>query len=135
MTNQEYIQNVLKTECNVYNPELACRTTNHNTLRLLHGAMGLATEAGELLDIFKKHIFYGKDIDKPNLIEEMGDACWYIAVICDVLGISLEEVMRINIDKLRVRFPNMFTETSAQNRDLDAERKILEQFIDSNKEE
>ena len=53
----------------------------HNTdqIRLFHGVLGLATESGEIADNVKKHLFYGKDADEPNLIEELGDILWYVA--------------------------------------------------------
>ncbi len=47
--------------------------------RLTHHALGYATEAGEILDVFKKHHIYGKPLDRVNLVEEIGDACWYLA--------------------------------------------------------
>jgi hypothetical protein len=56
--------------------------------RLLHGAIGLATEAGELLDSIKKSIFYHEDYDFVNLREEIGDCMWYLAVLCDELGLD-----------------------------------------------
>lgn len=96
------------------------------TRRLLHGAIGCGTEAGELLDQVKRHIFYGKDLDAVNVMEECGDLLWYIALTLDSVGYTLEEAMAHNIDKLRARYPKKFTEEAALNRDLVEERKILE---------
>ncbi len=93
---------------------------------LLHGAIGLATEAGELLDAIKRALYYGGTLDKPNLVEELGDLEWYMAVIRDALGVDQEEVQRINIAKLRARYPEKFTTEEAYNRDLDREREIVE---------
>ena len=93
---------------------------------LLHGAIGLATEAGELLDAIKRALYYGGTLDKPNLVEELGDLEWYMAVIRDALGVDQEEVQRINIAKLRSRYPEKFTTEEAYNRDLDREREIVE---------
>lgn len=93
---------------------------------LMHASIGMVTEAGEFLDALKKVLFYGKPLDKVNLIEELGDMMWYVAVACVELGVSLEDVMQINIDKLKARFPERFTTVAANNRNLDKERDVLE---------
>ena len=120
-----YISDVLRSENNDYDG-MSKRFHNKDVIRLLHGGMGISTEAGEFLDVLKKHIFYGKEIDYVNLSEELGDALFYIALCMDVLGISFEDVMEKNIEKLKARYPEKFTEDKAINRDLDTERKILE---------
>jgi uncharacterized protein YabN with tetrapyrrole methylase and pyrophosphatase domain len=61
-----------------------------------------------------------------NLAEEMGDLFWYIAVICDALEVSFEDVMERNIAKLKARYGDKFTEHAATNRNLEEERRILE---------
>lgn len=93
---------------------------------LLHGAIGIATEAGEMLDAVKRSLFYGAELDRTNLIEELGDLEWYMAVIRDAVGVTQEEVQRINIDKLRARYPEKFTQQHAFERNLDRERSVLE---------
>ena len=103
-------------------------------IRLLHGAMGLCTEAGELQDQLKRHLFYGKPLDGVNVAEEIGDALWYLALIANALNIDLEEIAERNIAKLKARYPAKFTEHDALNRDLDNERKILEELPSEKKE-
>ena len=98
-----------------------------NVDRLLHAGLGLATETGEFLDPLKKHFFYGKPIDEINLKEEIGDILWYCAIACDALGTTIDAEMLRNIAKLKARFPDKFTEEKANERDLDAERSVLEQ--------
>lgn len=105
---------------------MATRVAQDETLRILHGAIGCGTEAGELLDAVKRYIFYGKPIDRTNIIEELGDIEWYMAIIRDVLNVSQEEVQQLNISKLQKRFPEKFTEADAIDRDLQAERDALE---------
>lgn len=95
---------------------------------LIHGIIGKATEAGELLEALLacwSDIEAG-GIDRTNLMEELGDGQWYDAILAKALGFTFEEVQQINIAKLRARFPNRFTEYDAENRDLAAERQILE---------
>lgn len=96
------------------------------TRDLLHAAMGLATEAGELQDQLKRNIFYGKPLDIVNIQEELGDALWYIGMVCERLHFSMEKIMEQNIAKLRVRFPEKFTAENALSRDLNQERASLE---------
>jgi NTP pyrophosphatase (non-canonical NTP hydrolase) len=92
----------------------------------LHMALGMVTEAGEFADVYKKSLAYNKPIDYINLKEELGDMLWYIANFCTLQGWTMKEVMDINIKKLEARYPEKFTEDKAINRDLEAERKILE---------
>ena len=94
--------------------------------RAMHGIVGICTEAGELADVYKKHVFYGRALDAANVREEIGDICWYLAILCDTLGTTIEAEMDRNIAKLRQRYPERFTEESANVRDLEAERSVLE---------
>lgn len=95
-------------------------------VKLLHALMGICTESGELMDALKKHLIYGKPLDFVNLAEEAGDIEWYIALLLNVLGTTHSEIFTVNIEKLRLRYPNKFTEFDAINRNLPAERELLE---------
>lgn len=95
-------------------------------VRSLHVVLGLCSEVGEFADQLKKHIFYGKPLDVINLKEEIGDLDWYIALACDILKTTLSEIQATNIAKLRQRYPEKFTDENALERDLSAERAILE---------
>ncbi len=94
--------------------------------RIMHAMIGVCTEAGELQDMVKKHLIYGKPFDTVNVVEECGDLLWYIAVGLDACGVKMGDAMQRNITKLQLRFPDKFTEERALNRDLDAERAALE---------
>lgn len=94
--------------------------------RAMHGIVGICTEAGELADAYKKHVFYARDLDAANVREEIGDILWYLAILCDTLGTTIEAEMARNIAKLRKRYPERFTEDAANVRDLGAERIVLE---------
>lgn len=106
-------------------PEMLQRFQNPETIRILHAAMGLSTEAGELLDNLKKHLFYGKDIDKVNLMEEMGDLDWYLNLLCHSLDITMDVISLANVQKLAARYGGKFSEHRAVIRDL---RKELEEL-------
>lgn len=102
------------------------RATDPNTIRLLHAAIGIFTEAGEVLDALYGHIFSGSPLDLVNLFEEGGDVFWYMAILADALGVTFEQMQETNIAKLRARYPEKFNEGRATVRDLPAERQILE---------
>ena len=78
--------------------------------------MGLSGETGETVDIFKKHIYQGKDLDINDVIEEIGDILWYIANLCNVNKITMKECMESNVEKLRKRYPNGFSIKDALER-------------------
>jgi NTP pyrophosphatase (non-canonical NTP hydrolase) len=71
-------------------------------------------------------LFYGKPLDEVNLKEEMGDLFWYLAIMADTLGVSFEEIQERNIEKLKARYGEKFTDEKAINRNLETERSILE---------
>ena len=72
--------------------------------RKLLAAMGLAGEAGEVLEIWKKHLIMHKPLVRPHLVEEMGDVAWYYTLMMLENNITLEEILQGNMDKLRARY-------------------------------
>lgn len=83
---------------------------------LLNGALGLTGEAGEVADMVKKHIFHGHDLNLDELVKELGDVCWYLALLCTTINVSIEEVLTRNIEKLEERYPEGFSESASINR-------------------
>ena len=75
---------------------------------MLNGAMGLNGEAGEVIDILKKHIFQGHKLDTDHIAKELGDCLWYIAVCAKGAGYTLDEIAGMNKSKLRKRYPDGF---------------------------
>jgi NTP pyrophosphatase (non-canonical NTP hydrolase) len=75
---------------------------------LINGVMGLCGEAGEAIDIVKKHLAQGHELDREALIKELGDIAWYLAETAYALEVPLEEVLQRNIDKLKSRYPEGF---------------------------
>lgn len=82
----------------------------------LNASLGLSGEVGELNDMIKKAIFHGHVVSSKNIKKEIGDICWYIALMCDSFGYDLKEVMEMNIDKLKERYPEGFSEYLSQHR-------------------
>lgn len=127
LISDNYIKQAITTEVPIESAfkRMDC---NRTAFRILHGAIGMSTEAGELLDNVKKYVFYGKPIDTVNVQEEIGDTLWYIAIICHELNIkNFDDIMETNIEKLRIRYPEKFKEYDALNRNLGKEREVLEQ--------
>ena len=94
------------------NPELSKKDV------LINGVMGLCGESGEAIDIVKKHLHQGHELDKEKLAKELGDIAWYLAETAWALDIPLEEILQGNIDKLKKRFPEGFsTERSISRED------------------
>ena len=95
------------------------RTKNPELSReqiLINSAMGLCGEAGEFIDSIKKWYAHGHELDREHLIKELGDVAWYLAEAAEALDITLEEVLEKNIDKLRKRYPEGFSEENSKNR-------------------
>lgn len=90
--------------------------SNPALLQSLHAAIGISGEAGELIDAVKKSAMYGKPLDVQNVKEELGDICWYMALMLKSIGSSFEEVMQMNNTKLEERYPSGFSEKAAQVR-------------------
>ena len=84
---------------------------------LINGVMGLCGESGEAIDIVKKHLAQGHELDREKLIGELGDIAWYLAEVATVLDIDLEAVLIRNIEKLKARYPEGFDTTRSIQRD------------------
>ena len=87
-----------------------------SAIRLLQGVMGLNGETGEAVDILKKVLFQGHKFDKEHMARELGDISWYLALSADAIGYDLETIFQMNIDKLKVRYPNGFDIDKSLNR-------------------
>lgn len=96
---------------------LAQRTSNDDADKLLNGCMGMCGEAGECIDIMKKHRMQGHTLAADKLAEEIGDVLWYVAEAAAGLGMSLEEIAMLNIAKLRARYPQGFDAERSINRE------------------
>jgi NTP pyrophosphatase (non-canonical NTP hydrolase) len=93
---------------------------------LVHAMLGSVTEAAEMAEHVRDVLTGTKLLDKVNVIEEIGDVLWYLALGLRFSGSTFDQAFLINITKLRKRFPNKFTEAAAIERDLSAERAVLE---------
>ena len=106
MTINEYQDLAMKT----LNPELSRKDV------LINGVMGLCGESGEAIDIVKKWLAQGHELDKAKLAKELGDIAWYLAETAYALDIPLEDILQGNIDKLAKRYPEGFSAEQSKNR-------------------
>ena len=106
MTINEYQQLALRT----LNPEL------DNKDVLINGVMGLCGESGEVIDLVKKHLAQGHELDREQLAKELGDVAWYLAETAYAIGYPLEDILQMNIEKLLERYPEGFTTERSVNR-------------------
>lgn len=84
-------------------------------------AVGLAGEAGEVLELIKKGMFHQQGIDHQKMKKELGDVLWYVAALATDMGLTLEEIMQHNIDKLKARFPDGWKSDRSTFREGEAE--------------
>ena len=99
--------------------KLAMTTLNKEMSKkdmLINGVMGLCGESGEAIDIVKKHLAQGHELDREKLIKELGDIAWYLAEMATVLDIEMEEIFVKNIEKLKKRYPEGFDKEKSLNR-------------------
>ncbi len=80
---------------------------------LAHAVMGISGEAGELLDAIKKHVIYGKPLDRDNVVEEIGDLMFYVTALMNELVIMEEEVVLKNVEKLNKRYSEGYSDAAA----------------------
>ena len=114
---------------------LAVRTLNdlgNFKNNLVHMALGITGEAGEVADVIKKHYAYGKTLDVQHLVEEVGDIMFYLNGLLAEVDVEWSEVLELNIKKLEARYPDLrFNADHAINRDVNAEQKaMLAQALD-----
>ncbi len=106
MTINEYQKLAMVT----LNPELDKKDV------LINGVMGLCGESGEAIDIVKKHLAQGHELDKEELAKELGDVAWYLAETATAIGYDLDDIFQMNIDKLKKRYPEGFSVEKSVNR-------------------
>lgn len=90
---------------------------DNKKLLQLNWALGLSGEAGEIADLIKKGTFHGHELTRKDIIDECSDVMWYLSELLNLNDISMEEVMEYNINKLRERYPEGFSQEDSKNRD------------------
>ena len=101
--------------------KLSLRTANPGIRKgppiQLNWALGLCGEAGEAAEIVKKHYYHGHPVDYDGLEKELGDCLYYLSVFAHSFGLDLEQIALHNVEKLKKRYPERFSEERSRNRD------------------
>ena len=99
--------------------KLALRTLNKNLDKkdiLINSVMGLCGESGEAIDLVKKHLYQGHELDKERFGKELGDIAWYLAEAAHAINMDLDDVIKMNIEKLQKRYPDGFNQNNSIHR-------------------
>lgn len=116
----EHLKAILTEEMSLNDYQrLAQRTANPELTpmdKVRNGCYGLNGEAGECIDLIKKYEFQKHDFDNEKMIDELGDVMWYCAELASGLGVTLEDVAKHNVEKLRARYPEGFDKDRSVHR-------------------
>ena len=133
MNPSEYQKLAERTECDQSKSSirLAEWKIDRVPVRANHAVVGMTGEVGEIASILQKWLYYGKydevepvdrfDTLRALLSDEAGDLLWYVAQLLNTFGLDMGKVMEANIEKLKIRYPNKYTDYQAEHRDRVAE--------------
>lgn len=99
--------------------KLALRTLNKNLDKkdiLINSVMGLCGESGEAIDLVKKHLYQGHELNKERFAKELGDIAWYLAEAAHAINMDLDDIFKMNIEKLQKRYPDGFNQNNSIHR-------------------
>lgn len=122
--DEQHLEEMVRSQAVMLDPKVT--ELPEDAARLLHAGIGLNTESVEFLEGMYAYMFEGKELDKVNLQEELGDSMWYQAIAMDDLDTDFPEEGERVINKLKSRYPEKFGLAESENRDLDKEREVLE---------
>lgn len=83
---------------------------------IFNACLGLSGEVGEFNDMIKKWVFHEKELDMEHAKKEAGDILWYVVMLCESFGWNIDEIMQMNVDKLKARYPEGFDVERANHR-------------------
>lgn len=122
MTGNDYQKLAMRTNDHESSYRLAkalMKTSNRGDIDFggfMMACLGLSGEIGEFNDMMKKVIFHEADYDEEHAKKELGDICWYVAMMCESFGWALDDILQMNVDKLKQRYPDGFDVKRANNR-------------------
>ena len=120
ITGNEYQKLAMRTNDGKSSDRLASALANFDKADFggfMMACLGLSGEVGEFNDTMKKIIFHEAAFDEEHLKKELGDICWYVAMMCEAFGWNLDDIMKMNIAKLQVRYPDGFDTYRANHRE------------------
>lgn len=113
MTPKEYQQQAKRTECD----QLGAMDRMHRlrNIRLNHSIVGMINELGEISSLLQKQVYYGHAVEDGRWLDEYGDLLWHFVQGLNALGLTLEKVMVANLNKLKIRYPELFDQELAKD--------------------
>lgn len=118
MTIKEYQKAAMRTNDGKCTDRIlrACEQYIIDVGGVINASLGLSGETGELNDMIKKAFLHGHELDSEKVKKEIGDILWYVAMMCESFEFDMCEIAQMNIDKLKARYPEGFSEEASQNR-------------------
>ena len=140
MNPNEYQKSSERTQCDYVKALERIKVESENdtlkAIRVNHAVVGLIGELGEIASVLQKWIYYGKPFSveelRTKLTDEGGDCFWYLALLLNAIDVPMEKVLIANIEKLKARYPEKFTEALAEVRDRDKEDKAIKEALNKN---
>lgn len=119
MTGRKYQKLAMRTNDNIATQRLVGKVVidGVDIGGIFNACLGLSGEVGEFNDMVKKWVFHEKELDIDHAKKEAGDICWYLAMLCESFGWNLDEIMQMNVDKLKARYPEGFDIDRANHRE------------------
>lgn len=120
MTGKEYQELAMRTNDGKCEERLQSKIDSNMTVdisEVICACLGLSGEVGELVDMVKKFVFHKTPMDDNHFRKEIGDIMWYIALLCHACGYNLDDILEMNIDKLKKRYPDGFDTYRANHRE------------------
>lgn len=96
---------------------------------LIHAALGVTSESGEVADAIKASVVYGRELDLINIIEELGDLRFFATMIAQKFGLTGEDIERANMAKLNARYQEGYSDAAANNRKKEFERQVIARAV------
>ena len=119
MTGNEYQKHAMRTNDHKATQRIADKIVidGVDIGGIFNACLGLSGEVGEFNDMVKKWVFHENELDINHAKKEAGDICWYLAMLCESFSWNLEEIMKMNVDKLKARYPEGFDIDWANHRE------------------
>ena len=114
MKTSDFVKNCVSLDTNYVN--IGRRLRSQELQTLVHASLGMSGEVGEVVELVKKQLVQDQRLDILKLKKELGDVLWYMAIMIDQIDSSFEEIMALNVAKLKERYANGFSEQAAKER-------------------
>lgn len=123
MNANDYVRLAMRTNADQEKIRRRIYDLGPTATQLDNAVRGLTDEVGEVASVVKKWLEYGQPLNVTKLNEELGDCCWRISQACDAVGLSFDDILKANIEKLKIRYPEAYSDYRAADENRDRERE------------